>query len=450
MGSVHGDHEVSAVRPPVESDRAAPSATPAASAVRWIASVTPLDIGRAGLVLTLLATPLPSGALMNLGLAVALAGALLHVWSRGVARRPLPGAVWLMVAFTGATAVSTLVAIDPWCGFASPGGLLRGAAGHEEVPLWCGFRGLLDTTRSTLVFVLAVTLLDSARLRRIWLVGIVAVTCFVTLSGFLEYALGPGHRTGDRFLRDAAIGHSNQTASYLVMALPVSAAMLMFGAFTGGARLLASVTLGLGGLALVLTQSLTAWAAAIVITMLLGVRVAARRALVIASTVAVLITVLLVVAGPTWKKFTATWFAMSSGSRLSWWGGALRVIGDHPWFGVGPRNFILIDGATYDFQTTFHAHNLYLNIASEHGLVGLALLLAAVLAVAWRLKETYAAIADPVDRTCWWAAACVVLAFTLLGVATTPYHSRHAILLWAIVGLFYAQFRDRTARVRRT
>ncbi len=445
MGSVHGDHEVSAVRPPV--DRAAPSATAAVNAVRWIASVTPLDVARGGLLVTLLATPLPSGALMNLGLAVALAGAALHLCSNGAGRWRLPAAVWLMVAFTAATAVSALVAIDPWCAFAGPDGLLRAAAAREEIPLWCGFRGLLDTARSTLVFMLAVTLLDSPRLRRRWLVGIVAVTCFVMLSGFLEYSLGPTHRTGDRFLRDAAIGHSNHTASFLVMTLPLSACLLLFGALASGARVLASFTLGLGLLALVLTQSLTAWAAGLVVAIVLGVRVAVRRALLSAAAVAVVATVLLVVAGPTWKKFTTTWLAMSTGSRLSWWAGALRVIGDHPWFGVGPRNFILIDGATYDFKTSFHAHNLYLNVATEHGLVGLALLLAAFVAIGWRLKHTYGAIANGVDRTCWWAAACAVLGFLLLGVATTPYHSRHAITLWAIVGVFYAQFQDRRASV---
>jgi O-antigen ligase len=444
VGSVHGEHGVSTVRPPV--DRAAPPATAAGNAARWIASVTPLDVARAGLVLALLATPLPSGVLMNVGLAAALGATMLH-WARGVPPRGLPAAVWLMVVFTGATVVSALVAIDPWCGFGGPGDLLRGVAGHQAIPLWCGFRGLLDTARSTLVFVLAVTLLDSPRVRRAWLVAIVAVTCFVTLSGFLEYALGPAHRTGDRFLRDAAIGHSNQTASFLVMTLPISVAVLMSGSFAGGGRVLAAVTLGLGTLALALTQSLTAWAAAIVITSVLGFRVAAQRALLIASGVAV-VALALSAMGPTWMKFTATWLAMSAGSRLSWWRGALRVIGDHPWFGVGPRNFGLIDGAAYDFQTSFHAHNLYLNIGSEHGLVGLAVLLAAVAAVAWRLRQTRGAIADGLDRACWWAAACAVLAFVVLGLATTPYHSRHAILLWAIVGCFYAQFGERTAPVR--
>lgn len=447
MGSAHGDHEVNVVRRPVCSDRAAPPATAAASAARWIGAVTPLDIGRAGLVLMLLATPLPSGALMNLGLLVALAGALWHVSRRGVGvLRRLPAAVWLVVAFTATTAISTLVAIDPWCGFAGPRDLLRGMAARAEIPLWCGFRGLLDTARSTLVFVLAVTLLDSARLRRTWLVAIVAITCFVTLSGFHEFSLGPTHRTGDRFLRDAAIGHSNQTASYLVMALPVSASALMFGAFGSGARGLAWTTLGLGTVALVLTQSLTAWAAALVLAILLGIRATARRGVLVVSTAAVLVVVVLIVAGPLWKKFTADWMAMSTGSRLSWWAGALRVIGDHPLFGVGPRNFILIDGAAYDFQTTFHAHNLYLNIASEHGLLGLALLVGAIAAVVWRLKETRPAIADALDRSCWWAAACAVLGFVLLGLATTPYHSRHAILLWAITAVFYAQFRDRPVR----
>jgi len=79
--------------------------------------------------------------------------------------------------------------------------------------------------------------------------------------------------------------------------------------------------------------------------------------------------------------------------------------------------------------------------------VGLALLLAAVAAVAWRLRQTRAAIADGLDRACWWAAACAVLAFVVLGLATTPYHSRHAIVLWAIVGCFYAHFRERPARM---
>ena len=383
---------------------------------------------------------------MNLGLAIALAAAAVHVWSSGLTGGRLPAAVLLMVAFTGATVVSALMAIDPWCSFAGPGELFRAVIAREAIPLWCGFRGLLDTARSTLFFVLAVMLLDAERLRRTWLVAIVAGTCFVTLSGLIEYAFG--HRTGGLFLRDVAMGHSNQTASYLVMTLPVAAAVLMSGVVTRGARLLASITLALGAFALVLTQSLTAWAAGIAVTVVFALRMATRRVLLLGSVGVVVATAALLLMGPAFEKFTATWLAMATGSRLTWWAGALRVIGDHPWFGVGPRNFILIDRGTYDFQTTFHAHNLYLNIASEHGLVGLALLVAAIAAIARRLRATHGVIADGLDRACWWAAACAVLAFVLLGLATTPYHSRHAIALWAIVGCFYAQFRDRPPRVR--
>ena len=443
MSSRFEDNEVSAVQPPVRRDRATPVAI---SDVRYRAAVSPLVIARAGLLLTLLATPLPSGTLMNLGIAVSLAGAALHAWNGGLGECRLPAAVWLVVAFTGATVVSTLGAIDPWCGFTGAGDLLRAVVARDEIPLWCGFRGLLDVTRSTLVFALAVTLLDSERFRRIWLTAIIAVTCFVALSGLLEYALG--HRTGGLLLRDAAMGHSNQTASYLVMALPVSASAVMFGVVSGGGRLLASVTLGVGTVALVLTQSVTAWAVGFMIALALAARIDIRRALAIASAVAVVVAMIVFVLNPPWKIFLGPWFAIASGSRLSWWAGALRVIADRPWFGVGPRNFVLVDAATYDFQTTFHAHNLYLNIASEHGLVGLALLLAAVVAIAWRLRQTRAAIADGLDRACWWAAASAILAFVVLGLATTPYHSRHAIVLWAIVGCFYAQFRDRPPRVR--
>jgi O-antigen ligase len=434
---------MSTVEASVESSGAAMSATTRHHA-RLVRSVTSLRIARAGLVLSVLATPLPSGTIMNVGLAIAVAGAVGHVWSTKRLRLPAP--VWLMVLFTAATAVSTALAIDPWCGFAGAGDLMGAIAGRAEIPLWCGFRGLVDIARSTLVLVLAMTLLESDRLRRTWLVAIVTVTCFVALSGFFEYAMG--QRTGGKFLRDAAIGHSNQTASYLVMALPASVCVLIFGVFSGGARLLAGVTVALGAVAVVLTQSLAAWLAAAVVGVVIAMRFASRRGWLVASAFVVVIGLSFLLVGPRWEKFTTAWFAMSTGWRLSWWAGALRVIAEHSLFGVGPRNFILIDGPTYGFRSTFHAHNLYLNVATEHGLVGLTLLVATVAAIAARLKATYATIADSFDRACWWAAACAVLAFALLGLATTPYHSRHAIMLWAIVGLFLAQFRDRPGPVR--
>ena len=435
---------MSTVQASVESNAAVVSATTRHRG-RSVRFVTALGVARAGLVLCVLATPLPSGAVMNIGLAIAILGAAAHLL-RSRPSPTLPAPVWLMVLFTATAAVSTVLAIDPWCGFTGANDLVRGILGRADVPLWCGFRGLLDIARSTLVLVLAVTLLQSDRLRRAWLVVIVGVTCFVVLSGLFEYAMG--HRTDGKFLRDAAIGHSNHTGSYLVMALPASVCVLIFGVFSGGARFLAGVTVALGAVAIVLTQSLTAWLGAAVVGVVIAMRFASRRAWLVASALVVVIGLTLLVVGPRWEKFTTAWFAMSTGWRLSWWAGALQVISENPLFGVGPRNFILIDGPTYGFRTTFHAHNLYLNVATEHGLVGVALLIATLATIATRLKATYATIADSFDCACWWAAACAVLAFAVLGLATTPYHSRHAIMLWAIVGLFYAQFGDRTARVR--
>ena len=434
---------MSPVQASVDSNVAAVSATPRHH--RWsVRSVTARGVARAGLVLCVLGMPLPSGTVMNMGLVIALAGMAGHL-ARSRTPPWLPAPVWLMVLFTASAAVSTVLAIDPWCGFAGAEDLVRGIAGRAELPLWCGFRGLLDITRSTLVLVLAVPLLEPARLRRTWLVAIVAVTSFVVLSGLFQFALG--QRTAGAFLRDAAFGHSNQTASYLVMALPVAVSVLIAGAFSGGPRILAGLTVILGAVALLLTQSLAAWLAAAVIGVVIAARFASRRAWLVGSALVVVIGVSVLIAAPRWEKFTTAWFAMSTGWRLSWWAGALRVIAERPVFGVGPRNFIFIDGPAYGFRSTFHAHNLYLNVATEHGLVGLVLLVATVATIAVRLKATYGTIADAFDRSVWWAAACVLAAFVLLGVATTPYHSRHAILLWAVVGLFYAHFRNRTPGV---
>jgi O-antigen ligase len=70
--------------------------------------------------------------------------------------------------------------------------------------------------------------------------------------------------------------------------------------------------------------------------------------------------------------------------RWSSWQGALDVIASHPILGVGAGNFAeatidyseqVFEGAVEDGEPTSVAHNIYLGIASELGLVGLTLFL---------------------------------------------------------------------------
>ncbi|MCC7355591.1 MAG: O-antigen ligase family protein, partial [Anaerolineae bacterium] len=60
--------------------------------------------------------------------------------------------------------------------------------------------------------------------------------------------------------------------------------------------------------------------------------------------------------------------------RVAHWYAGIAMFADHPWFGVGAGNFSAVY-ATYALarwqQSLGHAHNVYINIAAETGLVGL-------------------------------------------------------------------------------
>jgi putative inorganic carbon (HCO3(-)) transporter len=395
-----------------------------------------LGAARLTFLATLATMALPSGLAMNVALAVTLA---LGVTALGVGALPAPRSAlgWLLLAFAVAATMSAMGGLDPWCGFDSLDALLRGRWAGKPITLWCGVRGVLDIVRAGLVFLLAAALLGPPRARKLWLGVILAVTTIVASAGFVQYATGV--RSGGEFLRTPAVGHSNQTAAFLVIALPIAVLAATRGE-DARLRWLAGLAVATGGVALVLTQSLAAFVAGAAVTSIL-LSAVRRRAVLVTGALAVAGVAAVIV--PAWTKFSAAWLTMSVGSRLDWWSGALRLIGERPLLGIGPRNVMLVDHRAYGFSPSSHVHNQYLNLAVEQGVVGLALFMALALAVAYRLRLTRPLIATDMDTVCWYGTAAALLGLLVLGLATTPHHSRTALVFWAIIGLFYAQFGDR-------
>ncbi len=74
----------------------------------------------------------------------------------------------------------------------------------------------------------------------------------------------------------------------------------------------------------------------------------------------------------------------SAAQRLEIWKGALRMVHDHPWFGIGYGAFpSLIAGYTGGATGAIDAHNSYLLIASEMGLPTLGLFLITLCVIAF-------------------------------------------------------------------
>jgi O-antigen ligase len=62
--------------------------------------------------------------------------------------------------------------------------------------------------------------------------------------------------------------------------------------------------------------------------------------------------------------------------RLTLWQGAVEIIKKNPWMGVGPGNYQKTIGQYSKLHGRYVAHNNYLNIAADSGIIGLAIFVA--------------------------------------------------------------------------
>jgi putative inorganic carbon (HCO3(-)) transporter len=113
------------------------------------------------------------------------------------------------------------------------------------------------------------------------------------------------------------------------------------------------------------------------------------------------------------------------GWRPLLWSASVKLIGQRPWlgWGVGQESFEKTFWSQFpetDSQIeAFHAHNLYLEIAVEMGLVGLGLFLLLVTAAArqaWRQRRLVGKTGRPLAL----GAAAALLAFLLHGLVDVP------------------------------
>ena len=117
--------------------------------------------------------------------------------------------------------------------------------------------------------------------------------------------------------------------------------------------------------------------------------------------------------------------------RFGFWEEAVSLIEKHPVFGSGLN--------TYSKSTNAYAHNCYLQMAAEIGIVGLLAFLAMIAVLFWQSLRSWATLKDPYWET--------LLAGSLAGFAgflfqsafdTTLYSVQLGNLMWIMMGLIVA------------
>ena len=151
----------------------------------------------------------------------------------------------------------------------------------------------------------------------------------------------------------------------------------------------------------------------------------------------------MIVAGGAWltytKRLQQTFSLSDLGTQDRWamWQAALGMIADRPLLGHGVNTFMsnYLDYWVGGERMPRYAHNCYLQVAAETGLIGLSFFLALLGTFFFRLRSRIQKI-EPNARLIALGIAAGLLAFvTQAGIDTNFYAMRQAALFWTVAGL---------------
>jgi O-antigen ligase len=249
----------------------------------------------------------------------------------------------------------------------------------------------------------------------------------VALIGLAQYTLGVNVITAEEGFRRlrAVYGSPNSVGLYLGRMLPLLAAVVLFGA--PRRRLAYGLVAVPLGLAVLLSFSKGALILGVPLALLaLGGLAGGRWAWASVGTVlAAGVTAIPLLRTPRFASLLDT----GSGTtffRIQLWRASSTMFCDHPWFGVGPDNFLYHYRSRYVLPAAWQepnisqAHNVLLDYATRMGVAGLAV--GAWLQVAfWRLVIPLRRLADREQRALGLGLACSMVDFLAHGLVDASY-----------------------------
>ena len=125
--------------------------------------------------------------------------------------------------------------------------------------------------------------------------------------------------------------------------------------------------------------------------------------------------------------------------RPQWWRTSLQLIQQHPLTGIGLGRFryeYQRNGPPEQYETPYHAHNIYLHIAVEQGIPSLLLFLWMV-AIICRSVSTIRQINDFWGIGLFIGASGFLISALVYGLADNILHQRTVLLFWFIIGIIF-------------
>ncbi len=212
-------------------------------------------------------------------------------------------------------------------------------------------------------------------------------------------------------------------------------------------------------LALVVSQSRGPWIAAVVMGLVLCFL---RRDVLLYKRLAlVALPILLCFLSPTLHKRA---FSISdthydpNTERLDMWQAGLRMVQDHPFFGIGTGTMNLVSPQYQSDERRVegpwgHLHDTFVNVAAERGLVGLLAFLSFIVVLArelWRGYRRAATQADEDSQIILLTGLLGLVGWLVAGFTETVYHDSNVLMVfYFVMGIAVATSRDSLKNLKR-
>ncbi len=238
------------------------------------------------------------------------------------------------------------------------------------------------------------------------------------------------------------LSHYNTFAGYLNMVIPFAIALAVKARdeFT---KISAQICFVMSSLALVLTQSrggLLAYVAVLVMSAYyLTPTPQARRRWIVAILITCLVGALLI--GMVFERLSGV-DQFTELSRLAIWAGAGIIFIGHPLAGIGYGNFKTVLAATVNVPEGFllDAHNLYMELLAETGVLGFTVFFILAFSVMRRGVNTYKNSKTLMDAVVGFAVATGVMSVMVHGAVDYLFHNspQFAALFFLLLALLRA------------
>lgn len=325
----------------------------------------------------------------------------------------------------------------------------------NSINIHSSFQGIIKLLKAGLiVLVCAEEIKDTRHIFRICL-SIFAGACLASFDAVWQMTFGKDFMRGNEPMiylgsirrATAAFSHTNILGIYLSAFIPLCLALSLY-YWKRSKKIIALACTALCTYGLYLTFSRGA-VLAIIIGLLIIAVVKRDKLILIGFTVILILT-------PFIMPQRAKEFAQSvnynpvvvlfNEDRLSAWRNAANMVKHHPIIGVGVNTFSINYGkyklAEHGDQITgssFYAHNIFLQMAGETGLLGLACFIWFLTVFFLNAASAYKNLILPLHKVIILGCIASVAAFLVNGISETSlYYARVSMIFWFIIGLAVA------------